>query len=230
MSWILLLAACSTTTYVPPSDDDQDDPSDTEVVSTETETDSESSSDDVPTETESDSDDVPTETDTEEPGEAWPLISEVCDHADYGNVKYVEIYNPGSVPVDLSDYVLERYSNGGTEPGQVSLSGLLSPGDTYVIVNAGGESDFEGVFGASADLYDGNVNGNGNDAYALSLYGSTIIDIYGQIGVDGEGTSWEYTDSVATRKAVVTEPSSTWIAGEWVIDAGGDSASPFERE
>ena len=58
---------------------------------------------------------------------------------------------------------------------------------------------------------------------------ATLVDVYGQIGVDGIGQSWEYTDSYAYRLAFVTGPNSTFTAAEWVfggpdaLEAGSDT-------
>ena len=60
----------------------------------------------------------------------------------YGQNKAIEIYNPTTAPIDLSDYQIERYSNGATNSsagGVTNLTGMLVSGDAFVITN--GETD-----------------------------------------------------------------------------------------
>ena len=61
------------------------------------------------------------------------------------NNKAVEIYNPTDVPIDLSSYSIERYSNGNgldfdddnneiyESSDAMNLSGIINPGDTWVV-------------------------------------------------------------------------------------------------
>ncbi|MBM3160044.1 MAG: lamin tail domain-containing protein [Bacteroidetes bacterium] len=53
------------------------------------------------------------------------------------NNKAIEIYNPTSVPVNLNEYFVSRYSNGATTAtllNSVQLSGTIAPFDVYVAV------------------------------------------------------------------------------------------------
>lgn len=55
----------------------------------------------------------------------------------WSNNKALEIYNPTSSPVDLSQYVVARYSNGSntaTVQNAVQLSGTIQPHDVFVVV------------------------------------------------------------------------------------------------
>jgi hypothetical protein len=55
----------------------------------------------------------------------------------WANNKALEIYNPTSTPVDLSQYFIARYSNGSTTAtvaNSVQLSGTIAPHDVYVAV------------------------------------------------------------------------------------------------
>lgn len=68
----------------------------------------------------------------------------------WSNNKALEIYNPTSSPVDLSQYVVARYSNGSntaTVQNAVQLSGTIQPYDVFVVV-----------------LDQRNPNGTGNNA------------------------------------------------------------------
>ena len=71
---------------------------------------------------------------------------------------------------------------------------------------------FPNAYGFEAGQYSGCVNGNGDDSYYLYYGGNhsngTLIDAFGEQGVDGTGELWEYTNSKATRKKHVTSPNS----------------------
>ncbi|MAJ97772.1 MAG: hypothetical protein CMD07_00620 [Flavobacteriales bacterium] len=51
----------------------------------------------------------------------------------WGNNKVIELFNPTMNPIDLSNYVLSRWSNGSTSPTPVNLSGTIMPNDAFVI-------------------------------------------------------------------------------------------------
>ena len=48
-------------------------------------------------------------------------------------------------------------------------------------------------------------------------HSNSVVDILGELGVDGTGTSWEYEDGRAERK-IGQNPSSTFDANDWNID------------
>ena len=50
------------------------------------------------------------------------------------NNKAIELYNPTSENIDLSNYYLSRYSNGGSTPSTTQLGGVIEAFSTYVIV------------------------------------------------------------------------------------------------
>jgi predicted extracellular nuclease len=53
-----------------------------------------------------------------------------------GNDKAIEIYNPTNGPINLSSYVLARYSNGSaTIADSLHLVGTIAAHGTFVIVN-----------------------------------------------------------------------------------------------
>ncbi len=117
--------------------------------------------------------------------------------------KAIEVYNPTNATVDLSDYRIERYSNGATNSsagGITTLSGMLVSGDAFVLTN--GESDTSSTFGfcdpillAMADFAEPNgsyptpMHMNGNDAMVLTKNG-VIIDVIGKVGEDPSSGAW----------------------------------------
>ncbi|RLD45341.1 MAG: hypothetical protein DRI88_08710 [Bacteroidetes bacterium] len=153
------------------------------------------------------------------------IISEVADPRNPGvgvpdNEKFVEIYNAGTSGVDFSTstWYLSRQVNAGSWEN-VQLTGVVNSGETYVI--AYNSTAFNNAYGFNADQADNNISGNGNDVYALYYGGDqssgVLIDIYGEIDVNGYHTLWDYTDRKAVRKKSITSPNTSWTASEWVI-------------
>jgi hypothetical protein len=119
------------------------------------------------------------------------------------NNKTLEIYNPTDNPVDLSSYVIKRYSNGSPVPTEeLVLSGTLQPKDVVVVTN--GQTDSLWVTNGgywslpiSEELYnlgDLHCSGiyptpmyfNGDDAMTLETVTGGVIDIFGKIGEQPE--------------------------------------------
>lgn len=148
------------------------------------------------------------------------IFSEVADPVTYEG-RFVEIHNNGSNSIDFSTTTvyLAKYSNGHTNAQSVQLTGTIAAGDFYVI--AGSNSGFNTSYGSNPDLSSGIANGNGDDVYALYVGGDEdsgdLFDIYGEIGVDGNGEAWEYEDSRAVRNDLSVTPKTTWTASEWTI-------------
>jgi len=147
-------------------------------------------------------------------GQETLIISEVADPGDVYQARFVELYNATSSDIDLSGWQIRRYANGGTTSSDVDLSGSIASGETYVIANSA--TDFETNFGFAPDTASGYISGNGDDTYEL-FNGSSVVDIYGEVGVDGTGEAWEYEDSRAVRIATVGTANTIWTASEWTI-------------
>jgi hypothetical protein len=147
------------------------------------------------------------------------LISEVADPSDVWQARFVELYNSGTSTIDFSTetWYLGVGVNGGT-PSSVQLTGNVAAGATFVI--AYNATDFNTQYGFAPDQNWGTVNGNGDDSYHLYKGGDhstgTLVDIYGVIGENGTGTTWEYLDSRAVRNCA-SSPNAIWTAMEWTI-------------
>ena len=119
-----------------------------------------------------------------------------------GYNKAIEIYNGTGMPVVLSDYRLELYSNGAPAPGAntVVLSGTLATGDVFVAAHPTADP----LILAQADLTSSTVvNWNGNDAIALrKISTNSLVDVFGQIGVD-PGTSWGTIPIITADRTLV---------------------------
>ena len=165
------------------------------------------------------------------------IISEVADpNGTAGtNARYVELYNPTDSTIDLAagNWSLVRYlATASATKQSVSLSGSIPAGGTYVVARS--ESVFTSTYGQSPDQSNGNISGDGDDAYALFFGGNnitgTLVDLYGDIGdgsggIDGTDEIWEYEDGRAVRNSDVTSPNATFTASEWTINSDSPSNS-----
>lgn len=169
------------------------------------------------------------------------FISEYVEGS--GNNKGVEIYNPTSSPISLSNYRIVRYSNGSTfGTDSLLLTGTIQPYDVWVVVNGQTTSTqtspaCDPALQAMADQLDGAYPAptymNGDDAIVLvKVSPYSRIDIFGKIGED-PGVSWTdvfpYTDAAGAywtrdhslrRKpsitgGVMTNPTAFNVTTQW---------------
>ena len=130
------------------------------------------------------------------------LISEYGEGSS-GNSKFIEIFNGTGSSVDLSNYRLERVTNGGSWPeATLSLSGTLADGNTYVVAN--NSSDVP-----NADLYDNFCSWNGDDAVALATSSGVLLDVIGDENTHSDpGNSWPVGSSGSTQDHRLTRKSN----------------------
>ena len=127
----------------------------------------------------------------------------------WSNNKALEIYNPTGSAIDMTDYRLERYSNGATAAAdnqKTDLTGTIEPGDVLVYVID--KQDPDGVdfetpvwdeLAEQADIWlnpvyeeNNTMYFNGNDAMVLrKISTNTPIDIFGVIGEDPGTAGWD---------------------------------------
>jgi len=123
------------------------------------------------------------------------FISEYVEGS--GTNKAIELFNPTTEPIDMSDYQLVRYSNGGTTPYAVALGGIIQPKSTFVAVldkrdpnGTGQDVPVDSALQMKADtflcpVYEVNrmMYFNGNDAVTLErISNGDILDIIGKVG------------------------------------------------
>ncbi len=166
------------------------------------------------------------------------IVSEIMDGTlPGGNPKYVEITNTGLGLFTFAEGGLIIQANASTDLDiDVDLTGVsIAAGDSFVVASSGngGQAQFLAAFGFDADLYSGVGFGNGDDRYIVTTTddSSVIMDSYGQNGVDGTGTVWEYTDSFAFRlPAFATGVGLNFDAAQWSIAPPNslDGATPEE--
>ena len=140
--------------------------------------------------------------------------------------KALEIYNPTTAIIDLSNYEIRKYTNGSATSSSVSLSGMLIPGDVYVVSH----SSADAAILLEADMTTGFFDFNGDDA--IELYDTTnmvSVDVIGEIGVD-PGASWPVgTGSTSgftlTRMASIDAGTTTWSGvgdQQWDVNPNND--------
>lgn len=167
-------------------------------------------------------------------------ISEITNTLGIDDSNFVEIYNYGQNPIDLtaSGVYLGRQAAGNPPTNRDELlSGIIQPGDYYIV----GRSGFSTQYGFNPDLVvtdDNLLGGTGDDPYILVHNGSflsgtyDVLDIFGELGVDGDNEPWNYVDSRVVRKESTTVGSSVWIENEWEISSSTaiSGNSPGESE
>ena len=123
----------------------------------------------------------------------------------YGSNKALEIYNPTNRTIDLRNYKVGRFVNGGTTlglQGEAQLNGYIQPNGTYVIGldrrdpnGTNQNSPMDLALQAKVDTFasfdyptEYVMYFNGNDAVVLLNNSGDIIDLIGKIGEDPDLT------------------------------------------
>jgi hypothetical protein len=150
------------------------------------------------------------------------FFSEVLE--DSQSNKALEIYNPSPLPVDLSNYSINLYTNGAGAPtATLNLSGTLAANDVYVIASTpNGQNPTDQAIVDVTDITSDVSVFTGNDAIEL-LFQGIAIDVIGVIGDDPGGNGWTFGNSstanhVLVRRPEVTSPDTDWniVSGQWI--------------
>ncbi|WP_439132689.1 T9SS type A sorting domain-containing protein [Polaribacter sp.] len=165
-------------------------------------------------------------TDDDTPPAPSLIISEIADTADDADGRFVEIYNNGESTIDFSitPIYISRFTNGNPVATSSNVeeltTGTLAAGH-YLVIAASG-TNFTTLYGYSPNEINGGFAVNGDDPFGMysgTYPDGTLFDVYGEIGVDGTGQSWEYEDSRAIRNSISDSPSTTWQASSWTISS-----------
>jgi len=166
------------------------------------------------------------------------IISEVADGTGAGGYpKIVELTNTGATTYSLEGLKLKLYTNGNTTPNSTFTFPVfdLPSGQSLVLTNidnvTAGQlwSEFNLTAPANVIYVVGAVNSNGDDVYQLTDAADVVIDIYGEVGVDGTGQVWEFLDSYAYRNIEIVNGNPVFTASEWTI-AGPDVLAPHAAD
>ncbi|MBT8318183.1 MAG: lamin tail domain-containing protein [Lutibacter sp.] len=150
------------------------------------------------------------------------MITEVADPRNDVSARFVELYNAGDSEINLTGWKLNKYINGSTtiSSSPVELNGYTIPvGGFIIIANTG----YAAIFNDVPTIQSTYISGNGDDVYELVDNTGTVIDVFGVIGEDGNGTNWEYLDGRAVRNLDISEPNITFRATEWTIYSGASN-------
>lgn len=130
-----------------------------------------------------------------------------------GNPKGIELFATEDI-ADLSIYGFGSANNGGgTDGEEFTFSGSASAGDfLYAASEVAGFTEFFGFAptfdaGSAASI-------NGDDAIELFMNGS-VIDVFGDINVDGTGEPWDHLDGWAYRNSGTGPDGSTFELANW---------------
>ncbi len=139
------------------------------------------------------------------------LFSEYIEGS--GNNKALEIANNTGSSVSLSAYTIKKQTNGaGSWSTGLALSGTLTTGSKFVIVNSSISSTCFSPSSANISTTATELTFNGNDAVGLFKNG-VLIDI---IGTFNGGTANFAVDVTLRRKSTVTSPSTTFnLSSQW---------------
>ncbi|MFK7755906.1 MAG: hypothetical protein AB8B53_03120 [Flavobacteriales bacterium] len=130
-----------------------------------------------------------------------------------GGPRGIELYATDDI-ADLTLYGIGIANNGGGSDGQEYTfpAGSATAGDYLYITND--LANFNSFFGLTANFESGIFSINGDDPLELYFNGN-VIDVYGDVALDGSGEAWEYTDGYSYR-VDGTSASTTWMAGDWL--------------
>jgi hypothetical protein len=130
-----------------------------------------------------------------------------------GNNKALQIYNPTTDSIELSDYQLVKFTDGDSSSDAFILSGILAPKGVYVIANPLANA----AITLLADTLTPFINFDGNDALALVQIYDTV-DVIGEPGIN-PGIGWPI-DTASTaghtliRKYFIYAGQTNWAIAD----------------
>jgi hypothetical protein len=136
------------------------------------------------------------------------FVSEMCDPAaDYAANRYIEIYNPRDVAVDLTGWEVRDYQNGAEGSGDTHswiLSGTIASGEAMVCGDTNNaQADFD------IDWSNNSWNGGADDG-AMLYYNSNLVD---------QAYGLDFADDSLIRTQTVCQPATVFAAGEWYAES-----------
>ena len=151
-----------------------------------------------------------------------------------GLPKAVELYAVNDI-ADLSIYGIGSANNGGGSDGEEFTFPVVAATAGDFIYVASESPSFTSFFGFAPDYTSGATNINGDDAIELFMSGG-VVDVFGEINVDGTGQPWEHLDGWAYRADGTGQDGSTFTLANWSFSGpnaldgettNGTAATPF---
>jgi len=130
-----------------------------------------------------------------------------------GTPKGVELYVLKDIN-DLSEYGIGSANNGGGTDGEEFTFPFASASAGEYIYLASDSTQFNNWFGFDADYVTSAVNINGDDAIEL-FYVSNVIDVFGDINLDGTGEPWDHVDGWAYRNNSTGPDGNVFVLNNW---------------
>lgn len=130
-----------------------------------------------------------------------------------GTPKAIELCVVNEIP-DLSVYGLGSANNGGgTDGEEFTFPAVAASAGTFIHVSMEAEN-FAAFFGFEPTYTAGMAAINGDDAIELFMSGA-VVDIFGDINVDGSGEPWDHLDGWAYRNDNTGPDGSTFVLANW---------------
>lgn len=115
---------------------------------------------------------------------------------------------------DISIFGVSSVNNGGGSDGVEFAFPMMSLAEGQCLYVVDDSTKFADFFGFDADFIEGAANINGDDAIELYENG-IVIDVFGDVNVDGSGTPWEYLDGWAYRKDGTGPDGDVFVLNNW---------------
>lgn len=143
------------------------------------------------------------------------IITGVVDGPLTGGIpKAIEVCACADI-ADLSIYGLGSANNGGGTDGE-EFTFPADPAVAGQFIYLSYDVDaFTAFFGFAPDYTDANApNINGDDAIELFMNGS-VVDVFGDINVDGTGEPWDHLDGWTYRVDATGPDGTTFVLENW---------------
>ena len=138
--------------------------------------------------------------------------------------KALELYALSDI-ADLSAYGIGTANNGdGTDGEEFTFPSDSATAGDYITISFE-STEFSNFFGYTPNYTDVvELFFNGDDAIEL-FFNNAVVDVFGEIDVDGTGEPWEYKDGWARRIDGSVPSGTTFQVTEWVF-SGPDALDP----
>jgi len=142
------------------------------------------------------------------------VVTGVIDGPLSGGVpKAIEICVLNDV-TDLSIYGIGSANNGGGSDGEEFTFPAVAAAAGDFIYVASEATGFASFFGFGPNYTSSAASINGDDAIELFMSGG-VVDVFGDINVDGNGQPWEYLDGWAYRSDGTGPDGTSFVLANW---------------